>query len=179
MKTNLINENPTVNKIIETLEKNFHTILDEYKKCTKPSIYFDFIFWLKSCKSKKFYLFLGLYLFYIDVQKLSGKYEWEYVDQNKFPKTFNILKPFNLSKFAFAKLGGNNRNELHVDSTPDNPMIRIHLPLIVPKGDIFLEVNGERLKWREGKCLVLDTSLPHTFWNYTGKERINLLLSLV
>ncbi len=177
MKINLVNDNPIIDKIVEKLEKNFHIILDEYEKRTNPSVYFDFIFWLKSCE--KFYIFLGLYVLWLTFSSSVGKYEWENVDQNKFPKTFNILKPFNLSKFAFAKLGGNNRNELHVDSTPDNPMIRIHLPLIVPKGDIFLEVNGERLKWREGKCLVLDTSLPHTFWNYTGKERINLLLSLV
>ena len=166
----------TVNEIVETLEKNFHVILDEYKTNIISSNNLNYEIWFKS--TGKLPPYFTLYVLWLTLPSSVGKYEWENVDQNKFPKTFNILKPFNLSEFAFAKLGGNNRNELHVDSTPDNPMIRIHLPLIVPKGDIFLEVNGERLKWREGKCLVLDTSLPHTFWNYTGKERINLLLSL-
>ena len=58
MKINLVNDNPIIDKIVEKLEKNFHIILDEYEKRTNPSVYFDFIFWLKSCE--KFYIFLTL-----------------------------------------------------------------------------------------------------------------------
>ena len=169
MKTN-------IDKIVETLEKNFHIILDEYKTNTNSYIHFDYEIWFKS--TGKLPPYFPLYVFWLSI---SGKYEWEHVNQDKFPKTFNILKPFNLSVFSFAKLGGNSHlggddlDELHVDSTPDNPIIRIHLPLIVPKGDIFLKVKDKKLKWKEGKCLVLNTSIPHTSWNFTGKDRINLV----
>ena len=169
----------TVNEIVETLEKNFHVILDEYKTNIISSNNLNYEIWFKS--TGKLPPYFPLYVLWLTLSSISGKYEWENVNQDKFPKTFNILKPFNLNMFSFvtlggnSHLGGNNRDELHVDSTPDNPIIRIHLPLIVPKGDIFLKVKDERLKWKEGKCLVLDTSIPHTSWNFTGRDRINLV----
>ena len=97
MKINLVNDNPIIDKIVEKLEKNFHIILDEYEKRTNPSVYFDFIFWLKSCE--KFYIFLGLYIIYIQVQKISGEdknYDWEEVTKDKFPITHSIINSFNL-----------------------------------------------------------------------------------
>ena len=146
MKINLVNDNPIIDKIVEKLEKNFHIILDEYEKRTNPSVYFDFIFWLKSCE--KFYIFLGLYIIYIQVQKISGEdknYDWEEVTKDKFPITHSIINSFNYEDVNFSKLGGNINNVLHTDSTTDKPLIRIHLPLIVPKGDIGIEVNQSHI----------------------------------
>ena len=179
MKINLVNDNPIIDKIVEKLEKNFHIILDEYEKRTNPSVYFDFIFWLKSCE--KFYIFLGLYIIYIQVQKISGEdknYDWEEVTKDKFPITHSIINSFNYEDVNFSKLGGNINNVLHKDSTTDKPLIRIHLPLIVPKGDIGIEVNSNLITWEEGKCIVFDTSIPHRFWNFTGHNRVNLLMSI-
>ena len=39
-------------------------------------------------------------------------------------------------------------------------------------------INGEKIKWEKGKCISFDTSIPHKFWNLTGRDRINLLVSL-
>ena len=75
-------------------------------------------------------------------------------------------------------MGGNINNVLHTDSTTDKPLIRIHLPLIVPKGDIGIEVNSNLITWEEGKCIVFDTSIPHRFWNFTGHNRVILLMSI-
>ena len=114
MKINLINDNPIIHKIVETLEKNFHIILDEYEKRTNSSVHFDFIFWLKSCE--KFYIFLGLYIIYIQVQKISGgdkNYDWEEVTKDKFPITHSIINSFNYADVNFSKLGGNINNVLH------------------------------------------------------------------
>lgn len=176
MKTNLLKENSIVNEIVKKLEDNYEVILKEYKENTSSSIYLDYELWFKC--TGKFPPYLGLYILYLMFTYKVGKYDWETVSKRKFPKTHDILKSFNLIESSFAKLGGRNRNVLHTDSKPEKPMIRIHLPLIVPKGNIFFVINGEKIKWEKGKCISFDTSIPHKFWNLTGRDRINLLVSL-
>lgn len=54
--------------------------------------------------------------------------------------------------------------------------LRCHLGLVVPEGDCGLEVNGEKLKWQEGKCVAFDDRKEHHAWNNTSQDRIVLLV---
>ena len=56
-------------------------------------------------------------------------------------------------------------------------VLRCHLPLAVPVGDLGLEVAGETLRWREGECLVFDDTVEHTAWNLGAGDRTVLLVT--
>jgi aspartyl/asparaginyl beta-hydroxylase (cupin superfamily) len=56
-------------------------------------------------------------------------------------------------------------------------VLRCHLPLAVPAGDLALELDGVALRWREGECLVFDDTVAHTAWNLGDGDRTVLLVT--
>lgn len=56
-------------------------------------------------------------------------------------------------------------------------VLRCHLPLVVPDGDVALRFGDELHRWREGECVVFDDTFEHTAWNRSGGDRIVLLLT--
>lgn len=57
--------------------------------------------------------------------------------------------------------------------------LRIHLPLVVPAGDVALKVGGEVREWEPGKVLVFDDRVEHEAWNRTGQDRVVLIVDFV
>lgn len=58
-------------------------------------------------------------------------------------------------------------------------VLRCHLPLQVPAGDVGLEVGGSTRRWVPGRCLVFDDRFEHTAWNLGAGNRIVLLVTFV
>ena len=56
-------------------------------------------------------------------------------------------------------------------------VLRCHLPLRVPDGDLGLCVGGETRAWRLGRCLVFDDTLEHEAWNHADGDRVVLLVT--
>lgn len=54
--------------------------------------------------------------------------------------------------------------------------IRIHIPLIVPDGDVFLEVNGEEATWND--LFGFNNQFVHSAHNYTNKHRLIFLIDI-
>ena len=54
--------------------------------------------------------------------------------------------------------------------------VRIHIPLIIPEGDIFLEVNGEEVDW--GDIFAFNNQLAHSSHNYSSEYRLIFLIDL-
>lgn len=54
--------------------------------------------------------------------------------------------------------------------------LRIHLPLIVPDGDIFLEVNGEEIDWSEP--FGFNNQYIHSAHNYSSQRRLVFLIDI-
>jgi Aspartyl/Asparaginyl beta-hydroxylase len=52
--------------------------------------------------------------------------------------------------------------------------VRFHIPLIIPIGDVFLEVNGEETTWDD--CFAFNNQLPHSAHNYTDEYRLIFLI---
>jgi hypothetical protein len=63
-----------------------------------------------------------------------------------------------------AKIG------LHVNNDPY--MYRSHIGISIPEGNVGLKVGDEHMKWKEGKALVFDPTIPHTAWNLTDAPRV-------
>jgi hypothetical protein len=68
---------------------------------------------------------------------------------------------------------------LHRHFGPENiegKFIRIHIPLIIPPGDIFLEVAGEEVTW--DSLFGFDNTVTHSAHNYTDFFRLIVLIDL-
>ena len=57
-----------------------------------------------------------------------------------------------------------------------NTRLRIHLPLVVPPGDLGIEVAGEARRWQEGRCLAFDDSFTHRAWHRGTSSSARLVL---
>ena len=56
-------------------------------------------------------------------------------------------------------------------------VLRCHLPLAVPVGDVGLRVAGETRTWTRGRALVFDDTFEHDAWNRGATDRVLLLVT--
>ena len=56
-------------------------------------------------------------------------------------------------------------------------VLRCHLPLVVPAGDVALRCGDETRRWRPGRCLILDDTLEHEAWNHGDGDRVVLIVT--
>jgi aspartate beta-hydroxylase len=59
-----------------------------------------------------------------------------------------------------------------------NTRVVTHLPLVVPPGDLVLNVSGERMHWHEGRCFSFDDTFEHEAWNRSDETRVVLLFDV-
>jgi len=52
--------------------------------------------------------------------------------------------------------------------------VRVHLPLIVPDGDLGITVEQTTYKWERGKVFCFSPFVMHTAWNKCDSLRLNL-----
>ncbi|GAA0710864.1 aspartyl/asparaginyl beta-hydroxylase domain-containing protein [Dokdonella soli] len=57
-----------------------------------------------------------------------------------------------------------------------NTRVVTHLPLVVPDGDLALNVSGELRRWEEGRCFSFDDTYEHEAWNRSADTRVVVLL---
>jgi ornithine lipid ester-linked acyl 2-hydroxylase len=58
-------------------------------------------------------------------------------------------------------------------------VLRCHLPLIVPKGDLCgLKVGTETHYWKEGELMIFDDSFEHEAWNKSDEDRVVLMFDI-
>jgi aspartyl/asparaginyl beta-hydroxylase (cupin superfamily) len=55
-------------------------------------------------------------------------------------------------------------------------VLRYHLGMIVPDGEMGLRVRNTTKRWREGEGLVFDDTNPHEAWNLSTGERVVLMI---
>lgn len=58
----------------------------------------------------------------------------------------------------------------------DGLYVRIHIPLLVPPGDIFFEVEGVEIDWSD--LFAFDNQFIHSAYNYTDQRRLVYLLDI-
>lgn len=65
----------------------------------------------------------------------------------------------------------------HHDAEYKNGLyIRIHIPLIVPREDIFLEVEGIEIDWHD--IFAFDNQLLHSAHNYSNQRRLIYIIDI-
>ncbi|OQR87357.1 aspartyl/Asparaginyl beta-hydroxylase [Achlya hypogyna] len=63
---------------------------------------------------------------------------------------------------------------------PTNKKLRVHLPLVVPAGDLCrLRIGDEVVHFKEGECFVFDDSFEHEAWNdHATQSRLVLIVDV-
>lgn len=94
------------------------------------------------------------------------------------PKTTALLQQIPSVKAAmFAELAPHGKLNIHRD--PYAGSLRYHLGLDTPNDDrCFIEVDGTRYSWRDGKSVIFDETYLHWVDNDTDKNRIILFCDL-
>jgi beta-hydroxylase len=70
---------------------------------------------------------------------------------------------------GFFRLGPQTHLRAHADKKPN--VLRLHLALVVPDGDIGFRVRDHSLRWTAGKTFAFPDSFEHTAWNMTEEPR--------
>jgi hypothetical protein len=97
------------------------------------------------------------------------------------PYTENLLSELfkknkdQITNIYIVRLDG-NKGELPLHTNYDPHMYRCHFGVLVPHGDIGIEVDGTKKIWEEGETLIFDSMQPHRVWNNTGKARYIVLI---
>ena len=55
-------------------------------------------------------------------------------------------------------------------------LLRYHLGLIIPKGDLALRCEKDIKGWENGKSWIFDDSLTHEAWNFGNEDRYVLII---
>lgn len=54
----------------------------------------------------------------------------------------------------------------------------LHIPIVLPEGDLGIKVGGIVKKWKFGDCILFDDSFEHEAWNKTQNTRIVLIVDI-
>lgn len=99
-------------------------------------------------------------------------------NQQACPKLMKILDQFPFIVTAeFSMLEPGTHIQPHRGYT--DKVLRSHLGLIVPIGELGIKVGEETRKWEERDWLVFDDSIMHEAWNKTAERRIVLMVDFV
>lgn len=116
----------------------------------------------------------------MSVLKIMGEWNHEakalYPNFNAFVEELGDL--CRSAGYSILEPGGNVITHTDTEEGHENYVI-VHVPLIVPEGDIGFYENDEKGKWIEGECFILDVESPHSIWNYTNEPRLVVLLELL
>jgi hypothetical protein len=98
----------------------------------------------------------------------------------KFPTAMNIIDYFGpdvVRSISYSVLEPHSTIARHWDvENREGKFIRVHIPLIVPSGDLGIEVNGEIIEWSEP--FAFNNLLLHSAWNFTNHRRLIIISDL-
>lgn len=61
---------------------------------------------------------------------------------------------------------------------PYSGILRYHLGVIIPEGNVAIRVDQQICHWQEGKSLLFDDGFDHEAWNHTTQIRVVLFVDL-
>jgi hypothetical protein len=106
---------------------------------------------------------------------LSGTDQWQDNTPENFPTAYKLFEQFPRCYLAlYAVMMPHSVIKRHTGvENRDGSYIRVHLPLIVPDGDIGFEVAGEQVDWSD--LFAFNNQRVHSAWNNTNHPRLVML----
>jgi hypothetical protein len=116
-----------------------------------------------------------------DTAEIPVNIDWTMEESHEYaklyPTAYNLVKKY--EKYCpaanYSVMAPNSVLVRHTG--PENRQgksIRIHIPLIIPEGDIFLEVNGEEVTWSD--LFGFNNQLAHSSHNLSPHYRLIFLI---
>ena len=113
--------------------------------------------------------------------ELIGKY---FIENNpetvkKYPTAMKLIDEYGDDCFiaAYSLLGPNSKINRHRDDEHMlGEFVRIHIPLIIPKGEVYLEVFGEIVTWDD--IFAFNNHFIHSAHNNTPDWRLSFLIDI-
>lgn len=97
----------------------------------------------------------------------------------KYPTAYKLIKEFG-DKCPIANYSSMAPNSILKRHTgPENrsgKYVRIHIPLIIPKGEIFLEVDAQEVDWTD--LFGFNNQFMHSSFNLSDEYRLIFLIDL-
>jgi aspartyl/asparaginyl beta-hydroxylase (cupin superfamily) len=91
------------------------------------------------------------------------------------PDTMKLLKSIpNVINAGFSCLEPSVQTERHKDFNRN--FYRVHIPLYIPIGDCYMEINGEKVKWTN--YFIFDDTCYHQAFNNTKENRFILIVDI-
>ena len=110
---------------------------------------------------------------------LRGAGIWFRRNCSMMPITHSILKRHPNVVSAYISVLG-PRKKLNPHAGPYSGVLRLHLALDIPHQQrCYIDVNGKRAHWEEGKCLLFDDTYEHSATNNTDKLRAVLFMDVL
>jgi len=103
---------------------------------------------------------------------------WDEDNTRLFPNTCRLLRKTRVPVMEafFAKMPAGSVIQPHSDNV--NFVLTAHLGLKVPEGKCHINCGDARLDWKNGKCILMDTSYYHEARNDSDEDRYVLILRL-
>lgn len=114
------------------------------------------------------------------VVKIMG--EWDRDNKEKYPIFAKLIESFGDTcrggGYSILELGGMVLP--HTDTEEGHELyVIVHVPLVIPYGDVGFTVDSVSGKWEEGNAFILDVEKVHSIWNNTEERRVVILLELL
>lgn len=99
--------------------------------------------------------------------------------QQRFPTAVALTKKYGdycpVSTYSILESNAVIARHTGVENR-DGLYVRIHIPLLVPPGDIFFEVEGAEIDWSD--LFAFDNQFIHSAYNYTDQRRLVYLIDI-
>ncbi len=96
----------------------------------------------------------------------------------RFPRIAEIVERIpGMCLAQIAVLEPHVRLKAHRGDT--NALIRSHLGIVVPEGDLGIKVGRETRRWEEGRVLAIQIAHRHYAWNRTDAHRVVLVVDVM
>lgn len=150
---------------IKTLEANHQVIKSELINYLNKTGYNDLKSFYSDYSNNNGWLTIPLIFFTINNSELL----------NFFPETKKILKSIpELITAEFSILKSNTLIQAHEGYSKE--IMRTHLGLKIPNGDLALKCMNHQMQWKEGKTFSFNDGYLHEAWNNTTEDRWVLMI---
>lgn len=109
---------------------------------------------------------------------IKGFDSWLPANAEMVPRTTELIKKLpRVSLAMFSIIDGGKHIPPHYGFFKS--VLRYHLAMIIPEGECFIEVGGERHYWKEGEQVLFDDTYRHEVWNKSDQKRVVLFLDIL
>ncbi|OQX29328.1 MAG: hypothetical protein B0D92_04210 [Spirochaeta sp. LUC14_002_19_P3] len=109
---------------------------------------------------------------------IKGFDKWIPANAEKVPETTKLLEKIpRVSLAMFSIIDGGKHIPPHYGFFKS--VLRYHLGLMIPAGECYIVVDGEKYSWSEGDHVLFDDTYRHEVWNKTSERRAVLFLDIL